>query len=136
MTHWPKAKLLLVGTCTAIVVGGVGCSKAPARGASAPKGSASQAGTATPSDAQSTLAVQLHEPPLPDPSRTDQEAVAMNHKYALWVKETALPAKLQAPALPDPSRTDHEAVAIRAKHYLWEQGEALANLDAGLKQKN
>ena len=136
MNTWPKATLLLAGTCAAIVCSLEGCNKASGQAAASSQSTAAAEGTTAPSDPRSALAAQLHEPPLPDPSRTDREAAAMNHEYALWVKEKALPAKLQAPELPDPSRTDREAVAIRAKHYLWEQGQALADLDAGLKQKN
>ena len=73
-----QAVLLLAGACTAAVCGLTACDKAPA------KAGAGTQESATAKMADQAVDSQLKAPPLPDPSRTDPEAVAMRKKYVDW----------------------------------------------------
>lgn len=110
MSISPKARLLLAGTCAATVVVLAGCGKSGDQAGSPPQAQAPSANTTTPADAEKALAAQAQAPRLPDPSRTDPEAVAMRKKWVEWqdaqvkaANEVALKLSRQALGLDKPA---------------------------------
>jgi hypothetical protein len=79
MTISPKAVVLLAGVLAAAACDLAACDKSPGR---ANAGSETHGTAATTTDQISVE--KFKAPPLPDPSRTDPEAVAMRQRYVDW----------------------------------------------------
>jgi hypothetical protein len=100
MMSWRNAPLYLAGACITIVCGFAGCNKAPTK--ADPISQQTQTGAETgiaPTADDRSLAAQAEPPPLPDPSRTDPEAVAMRKRNYQWLvakKKLAAEAALKA----------------------------------------
>ena len=77
-----KAKRLLAGTCATMFVVLASCGKGPDKGAATPQVPGPAASVATPTNPD--IPARFKGPPLPDPHRTDPEAVAMRLKFYQW----------------------------------------------------
>ena len=79
-----RTPLILLAPIAAALVGLVGCSKAADKSGSLRPAQASGVTPITPTATERALASSQQAPPMPDPSRTDPEAVAMRQRNFDW----------------------------------------------------